>query len=312
MSTSHCQFVPRKLGTEGADLVLLSRDKTREQASEFLIEVTAPRVLEDQLIQVWWEFGYSGAVEEDAGENVRWKVFFEPNTRPETLHLCAARCAAVDPMVTAHVQSQLVADWTEQWKLFFHPVEISPELVITTEDIPHTPRSGQKPIVIKAGMAFGTGQHPTTQLIARAIAADFPARRWDRLLDVGTGTGILGLVALGCGVKHVDGMDIDPDALICAEENVSKNNMLDMFSLHDTLSTILAPYPCVVANILRDPLVEMAPTLCALLGAGGDIYLSGILIDQVDTLNAAYEGQGLRHVRTDTQDEWAMLHLRST
>lgn len=283
MSTSHCQFV----------------------------EVTAPRALEEPLVSVWWESGYAGVVEEDAGANVRWKVFFESGVHPEILHTCAARCAAIDSGVTAHVQSQVVADWTEQWKTFFHPFEVSPDWVITTEGIPHTPRPGQKPIMIVAGMAFGTGQHPTTQLIARAIAQDFPQQRWARLLDVGTGTGILGLVALACGVAHVDAMDIDPDALICAEENASKNNMLNRLSLHDSLSTILAPYPGVVANILLDPLIEMAPTLGALLGPGGDIYLSGILIDQVDALNAAYEGQGLRHMRTDIQGEWAMVHLRS-
>lgn len=283
MSTSHCQFV----------------------------EVTAPRALEDQLIPVWWESGYAGVVEEDAGANVRWKVFFESDVHPEMLHSCAARCAAVNATVTAHVQSQVVTDWTEQWKSFFHPFEVSPELVITTEGIPHTPRPGQKPIIIVAGMAFGTGQHPTTQLIARALAADFPERRWDRVLDVGTGTGILGLVALGCGVAHVDGMDIDPEALICAEENISKNNMLKRFSLHDALDEIHPPYPCLVANILLDPLVEMAKRLTSLLAPNGDIYLSGILIDQVDTLIAAYVAQGLHHVKTDIQGEWAMVQLRA-
>lgn len=282
MSTSHCQFV----------------------------EVTAPRVLEDPLVSVWWESGYAGVVEEDAGANVRWKVFFESGVHPEVLHTCAARCAAIDRGVTAHVQSQVVADWTEQWKSFFHPFEVSPEWVITTEGIPHTPRPGQRPIMIVAGMAFGTGQHPTTQLIARAIARDFSKQRWTRLLDVGTGTGILGLVALACGVGHVDAMDIDPDALVCAEENANKNNMLNMFSLYDSLDTVLAPYPCIVANILRDPLIEMAPTLTALTGAGGDIYLSGILQDQVAALRAAYEGQGLQHIGTETQDEWAMVHVR--
>lgn len=283
MSTAHCQFV----------------------------EVTAPRALEDQLIPVWWESGYAGVVEEETGTKVRWKVFFESNVHPETLHSCATRCAAVNSEVTAHVQTQIVADWSEQWKSFFHPFEVSPKLVITTEGIPHTPRPGQSPIVIVAGMAFGTGQHPTTQLIARAIARDFPERHWDSVLDVGTGTGILGLVALGCGVPHVDGMDIDPEALICAEENISKNSMLNRFSLHDTLETIQAPYPCIVANILLDPLQQMAQTLGALLATGGDIYLSGILVDQVEALKTAYEAQGLHHIRTDEQGEWAMVHMRN-
>lgn len=274
------------------------------------VEVAAPRDYEDRLVPIWWQSGYAGVVEEEFGTTVTWKVFFDADAAPEVLHDCATRCAALDKAVTARVQTQPLQDWLSQWKKFFTPAEISPQLVITTEGIPHTPKPGQTPIMIVAGMAFGTGQHPTTQLIARAVAEDYPQRRWSRLLDVGTGTGILGLVALFCGVAHVDGIDIDEEALVCAKENCLKNKMLERIFLSTTLDDVTGPYPVIVANILLDPLVEMAPRLASLLAKDADLYLSGILSEQETPLRAAYEKIGLRHVRTATQGEWAMVQMR--
>jgi ribosomal protein L11 methyltransferase len=274
------------------------------------VEVSASRDYEDQLVPIWWQCGYAGLVEEERDEAVTWRVFFDASVVPEVLHDCAARCAALHQTVTARVQTQPLQDWLSQWKTFFTPFEVSPKLVITTDGISHTPKPGQSPIVIVAGMAFGTGQHPTTQLIARAVAEDYPERRWPRLLDVGTGTGILGLVALFCGVSHVDGIDIDEDALVCAKENCLKNKMLERVFLSTTLNDVAGPYPVIVANILLDPLVEMAPRLASLLAKDGDLYLSGILSEQESPLRAAYDKVGLRHVRTTTQGEWAMVHMR--
>lgn len=274
------------------------------------VEIVAPRDYEDRLVPIWWQSGYAGVVEEETPAAVTWKVFFDADAAPELLHDCATRCAALDPCIKSRVQTQALEDWLSQWKRFFTPAEISPQLVITTEGIPHTPKPGQTPIVIVAGMAFGTGQHPTTQLIARAVAEDYPQRRWSRLLDVGTGTGILGLVALFCGVPHVDGIDIDEDALVCAKENCLKNKMMDRVLLSTTLNDVSGPYPAIVANILLDPLVEMAARLASLLAKDGDLYLSGILSEQEAPLRAAYEKVGLRYVRTTTQGEWAMVQMR--
>lgn len=276
------------------------------------VEVTASRDNEDRLTGIWWQCGYAGVVEETADTKLRWKVFFDPAAAPEALEDCAMRCKAVAPTVMARVQTQALEDWLAQWKTFFTPVEISPQLVITTDGIPHHPKPGQHPIVIVAGMAFGTGQHATTQLIARAIASDFPKCRWPRLLDVGTGTGILGLVALFSGVGQVDGVDIDEDALGCARENCLKNNKLDSIFLTTTLNDIWGPYPVIVANILLDPLVEMAPRITSLLAKEGDLYLSGILCEQEAPLRAAYESLGVHHVCTTTQGEWAMVHMKKS
>lgn len=279
-------------------------------ASCQFVEVIAPRENEDRLVPIWWQSGYAGLVEEIVGDRVCWKIFFDANVSPELLQECATRCMAVAPEIKATVQIQPLKDWLSQWKTFFKPVEVSSRLVITTEGIPHTPKSGQTPIVIVAGMAFGTGQHPTTQLIARAIAADAPKHHWDRMLDMGTGTGILGLVGLACGVAHVDGVDIDGDALICAHENIVKNKMDGRFSLSTALDAMAAPYPVIVANILLDPLVAMAHRLTSVLAKGGDLYMSGVLIEQTAPLQLAYEKLGLVHVTTEAQGEWAMVHMR--
>lgn len=274
------------------------------------LEVRAPRALEDVLLGTLWQLGYDGLVDVEAGDGFLWKIYFAPDTHRDHLENCVSQCCGLDAAVIAKICTQKTEDWSAQWKTFFKPVQVSPSLVITTEGIAQTLAPGQREVIIVAGMAFGTGQHPTTQLIARAVAADFPKRRWDRVLDVGTGTGILGLVALACGVPHVDAMDIDPDALKCVTENSIKNNMLDRISLSETLDMFRGPYPCLVANILLDPLVQMAPALSQRVAAGGDIYLSGILTDQVESLTEAYAACGLTQVRVDIQEEWAMVHLR--
>lgn len=276
------------------------------------LKLTAPRALEDQLLGTLWQMGYDGLVEEDAGDALSWKIFFAPDTHDDHLRDCVRQCAALDPRVSAEIGVQPMADWSSLWKTFFKPVQVSRSLVITTEGISQKLAPGQTGVVIVAGMAFGTGQHPTTQLIARAIAADFPQRHWELALDVGTGTGILGLVALACGVSHVDAMDIDPDSIECVAENALKNNMMDRIALSETLDTFKGPYPCVMANILLNPLVEMAPELSRRLAPDGDIYLSGILTDQIEPLSAAYRSCGLRFVASTTQEEWAMVHLQKS
>lgn len=276
------------------------------------LTLTAPRSYEEALLGRLWQLGYDGLVDSGDDLHLAWQIFFAPDTHADHVRHCLAQCQAVSKEVRAEIITQPLKDWSEQWKQFFKPVQVSPTLHITTEGIPQALGPGQQQVVIVAGMAFGTGQHPTTQLIARALASDFPRRHWARVLDVGTGTGILGFVALAVGVARVDAMDIDPDALNCAEENVIKNNMIDKIFLSSTLENLTGPYPCIVANILLNPLIEMAPELVRRLSPAGDLYLSGILKDQIAPLSVAYTSCGLRFVASTTQEEWAMVHLQKS
>ncbi|PIR20532.1 MAG: hypothetical protein COV45_05660 [Deltaproteobacteria bacterium CG11_big_fil_rev_8_21_14_0_20_47_16] len=274
------------------------------------ILVSAPAFCEEALIPIWVNAGTTGFIEEDSRDRKVWKVFFNEDINDAALQDCVEASELVGTDVRAALATLPLEDWGTRWMQYFKPVEIAPQLVVTTDGVPYHPKSSENVITIVAGMAFGTGQHATTQLIARAIVADFPSRKWHRMLDMGTGSGILGLVGLMMGVAQVDGVDNDGDALEVAKENAFKNGKLDRFFLTTTLSDIQGPYPVIVANILLNPLVEMVDVLVTLLSSNGDIYLSGIVLDQVAPLRQAYESKGLTWVATQTQGEWAMLHLR--
>ena len=134
------------------------------------------------------------------------------------------------------------------------------------------------------GLAFGTGMHPTTQLCLEWLSANHLSGQ--RVVDFGCGSGILG-VAAGClGASQVTGLDIDPQALIATEHNASLNDLIVETLLPD--QTPSCTFDVVVANILANPLIELANTLTDLTRPGGKIVMAGLLDEQVDQVKAAY------------------------
>jgi ribosomal protein L11 methyltransferase len=134
------------------------------------------------------------------------------------------------------------------------------------------------------GLAFGTGMHPTTQLCLEWLSANPPTGQ--TIMDFGCGSGILG-VAAGClGAVQVTGLDIDPQALIATDQNAGLNNLIVETVLPNQIPS--RRYDVVIANILANPLIELADTLNELTGPGGKIVLAGLLDEQADQVRAAY------------------------
>ena len=134
------------------------------------------------------------------------------------------------------------------------------------------------------GLAFGTGMHPTTQLCLEWLSANDLSGQ--RIMDFGCGSGILG-VAAGClGANQVTGLDIDPQALVATEQNASLNDLVVETLLPD--QTPSCTFDVVIANILANPLIELANTLTDLARPGGKIVMAGLLDEQVDQVKAAY------------------------
>ena len=174
-------------------------------------------------------------------------------------------------------------------------------------------------LVLEPGRAFGTGLHETTSLVAEILAERSDALRGARILDVGSGSGILALVALVLGAEHARAIDVDPDAVSVARENAAANG-LERRLLADgaELAALTDRYRVVVANIEAGVLVALAPELAARAAPGGLVVLSGILAPpasaQVASLLSAYSGPGspgFEHVETKTKGEWAALVLRA-
>lgn len=178
-----------------------------------------------------------------------------------------------------------------------------------------TARPGEIAIEIDAGQAFGTGHHGTTAGCLEVINSVMRSRRVRRVLDLGTGSGVLAIAARKLSPAQVLATDIDPIATRVARENVCINGIASGIALetaagfHSTAFGRHGPFDLIIANILARPLMRMAPQLAAQLTPGGDVILSGILASQRWKVLAAYNGAGLSHVRTIWREGWVTIHL---
>ncbi|MEC9072604.1 MAG: 50S ribosomal protein L11 methyltransferase, partial [Myxococcota bacterium] len=200
------------------------------------------------------------------------------------------------------------------WKRWFHTVDISPELRVAPPWESDEAQEGPGwTVVIEPGMAFGTGQHETTILcLERLVQLRHDGGLPTTMLDVGCGTGILGIAAHFMGSEEVVGVDCDPDAIVNARENVGRNQ-LDPSALR--LSTtpveeVSGEFPLVIANILAHILLDLAPALVARTQVGGMLVLSGILQEQVAALEGRFAALGAVCEGREIRGPWVRCDLR--
>ena len=174
-------------------------------------------------------------------------------------------------------------------------------------------RHGGIALEIDAGTAFGTGHHGTTTGCLLVLDAILKRRKPKRILDLGTGTGVLALAASAATKVNALGTDIDPEAVRVARLN-AKLNKLGPFldgvvatGLHHSVITQKAPYDLIFANILARPLAQLATGLSRLLAPGGALILSGLTVDQERWIRAAYRGRGLYVHRSIRNGNWIAL-----
>ena len=209
-------------------------------------------------------------------------------------------------------------DWINNWKQYFHQFTIGDLLVIPSwEEV--QPEDREKKILhIDPGTAFGTGMHETTQLCIRQLWKYITPET--KLLDVGTGSGILSIVALMYGAKEAKGTDLDPCAIDAVRENKEANGIPEeQFTL--TIGNIITDkavqdemgyecYDIVVANILADVLVPLTPVIVHHLKKGGIYITSGIIDDKEQTVVDAVKAAGLHVLEVTHQGEWVSVTAR--
>ena len=209
-------------------------------------------------------------------------------------------------------------DWINNWKQYFHQFYIDDLLVIPSwEEVKEEDRD-KKILHIDPGTAFGTGMHETTQLCIRQIKKYLTPET--ELLDVGTGSGILAILALMYGAKHAVGTDLDPCAVDAVAENM-KTNHIDEQSFQMMIGNIITDkevqdrvgyerYDIVVANILADVLVPLTPVVVGQLKKGG-VYITSVNIDMTEeTVREAVEAAGLEIIEVTYQGEWVSVTAR--
>ena len=160
-------------------------------------------------------------------------------------------------------------------------------------------------IVLDPGMAFGTGQHPTTRLCLEAIERVCEATPPASMLDMGAGSGLLAIAAGKLAAKGIVAIDNDPISVEASSVNAEINGVELDSVLNDTPPD--QTFDLVVANILAGPLIEMAPKLAKCVGS--HLILSGLLREQVESVSAAYIDAGMKVVRSDAMEEWASVEL---
>jgi len=205
-------------------------------------------------------------------------------------------------------------DWAEAWKQYFTPLHVGQRTVIVPTWHTYTPRPGQIVIRLDPGMAFGTGLHPTTRLCM--IAAERLVRADVRVLDVGTGSGILAILAALLGAEAVLGLDTDPIAVQVARENVALNGVEGIVTAEQgTLGgrderTGGAQYDLVLANILAEVIIDMAVPLARAVAPGGVLVASGILNERADRVADALTQVGLPLEGRLSEGDWTALITR--
>jgi ribosomal protein L11 methyltransferase len=221
--------------------------------------------------------------------------------------LAALRDAGLDPGDDVTVRFVQDEDWAEAWKAYFRPIRVGRSLVIKPSWETLAATDGDRVIELDPGMAFGTGAHPTTQLCLTLL--EERVAPGDRVLDLGTGSGILALAAARLGAREVLALDLDPIAVAAARENVSANGLAALVRVEEGgVEAASDPsYDLVVANILADVIRDLAPALARLVRPGGLLIASGIIAERAADVTAALRAAGFDPEEERAQEEWRAL-----
>lgn len=225
--------------------------------------------------------------------------------------------AAADAVTSSRLGA-LPDDWTLEWidvpdqpssawRDYAAPIDVDGRLVLRPAWLPEI-ADGRLDIAIEPGSSFGLGDHPTTRLTAAAVLR--LTSPGSSVLDVGCGSGVLGIVAARLGASHVTAIDVAEAAIEATRDNASRNGVAHLVTASTTpIEDVGGRYELVLANVLAPTIVGMADELRRVLAADGALVVSGILAESHDHVVDALAP--LRVVRTDTSEAWAAVELRA-
>jgi len=213
------------------------------------------------------------------------------------------------------VQQRLLEeeDWEKAWQVHFRASRLAGRFVVQPPWEDYSPQADDIVLTIYPGMAFGTGRHPSTWLCL--LALEEIAQTWSgpdrpQVLDVGTGTGILGLAAARLGAT-VLAIDIDPEAVAAARQNIGLNRLHDRVRVEDIpLTSIRQQFHLILANLTAADLQGLAEALAGRLLPGGHLIISGFLNSDLTNMQDLFRRQGLTACRSHQKEAWTVLVLR--
>lgn len=280
------------------------------------IRVTCPPESEELVAACFVDVGCDG-VWIELGERLSITGYLPVDDRLEAAlaalqtRLAALREYGIDPGDgSLHMRFVRDEEWAEAWKNFYRPIRVGRSFLIRPSWETVTPTPGDRVIELDPGMAFGTGSHPTTQL--SLVLLEEHAAPGYRVLDLGTGSGILAIAAARLGAASVLALDLDPIAVAAAQANVVANGVDGVVTVRagSVEAAGEAPFDLVVANILADVIRDLAPDLARLTRPGGCLIASGIIADRAADVTVALTACGFCLEVERARDEWRALAAR--
>ncbi len=192
-------------------------------------------------------------------------------------------------------------DWSQKWKEKWNVTHITDKITVVPSWIEYSPKPDEIIITLDPGCAFGTGTHQTTQLCMKALEKYMNPQ--DKVADIGTGSGILAILAMKLGASEAYGCDIDDTVIEVCYKNAKVNNVECKFELN-TANKLNEKYDFICANILHNVLAEIMPDLKKLMKDNAKLALSGILDEKKDVVLDAIKDNGLKIINTISQDQW--------
>jgi ribosomal protein L11 methyltransferase len=283
------------------------------------VSLLIPRGYREAISNFLFEQGASGIEELD--EDVTWErlktYFLQDGSEKRSLralHRYLKSLQGIDPNIAfTRVETASISEenWGENWKKFFKPVQVTQKVVVKPPWSQVRLKKAQLLIEITPGMAFGTGTHATTKLCIQALEVSL-RKKGLSVLDVGTGSGILSIIAARLGAKEVLGLDIDGVAIENARENVKKNGVSDIVTIRKRrIGDIQKRFDLIVANIDHRSLRRLRMPLLRHLKYKGFLILSGILEGEGERFRQYYlETELLQLVKMIQEGEWICLIFR--
>ena len=262
------------------------------------------------LEQQAWEIAHVDLIEQELLDKPRDTViihmYLEPGASPvETLALIAARMEAAGIPYTSETEGVEQEDWQNGWRKYYHPMDVGQRLAIVPSWQDYD--TDRVKLILDPGLAFGTGGHETTNLCLEVL--DERVKGGERVLDIGTGSGILAIAALKLGAAVAEGVDIDPVAVRTAGENAALNGVADKLTVlvGDLSDKASGKYDIITANIVANAIMSLAPAVPGLMADDAVFIASGIIDSRKDEVIAALESAGLAVLEVKEKRGWECI-----
>ena len=233
-------------------------------------------------------------------------MYLEPGDSPvETLALIAARMEAAGIPYTSETEGVEQEDWQNGWRKYYHPMDVGQRLAVVPSWQDY--ETSRVKLILDPGLAFGTGGHETTNLCLEVL--DERVRGGERVLDIGTGSGILAIAALKLGAAVAEGVDIDPVAVRTAGENAALNGVADKLTVlvGDLSDKASGKYDIITANLVANAIMALAPAVPGLMADDAVFIASGIIDSRKDEVIAALEATGLAVLEVKEKRGWECI-----